>query len=58
MRRVPDASAESLMPFIADSVELGSVVRTDGWLEYMPLNGKGYKHEIVYLEAATKRHRS
>ena len=42
MRRIPDASAESLMPFIEDSVEPSSVIHTDGWLGYSPLNGKGW----------------
>jgi hypothetical protein len=32
MRRLPDGSAESLLPFIEDSGEPGSVVHTDGWL--------------------------
>src|ERR1700732_3002598 len=32
MRRIPDASAESLMPFIEEAIELGSVIHTDGWL--------------------------
>ena len=41
MRRIPDASAESLVPFVRDSVEVGSVVHTDGWLGYMPLAGQG-----------------
>ena len=54
MRSVPDASAASLMPFIADSVEPGSVVRTDGWLGYMPLKVNGYKHEIVFLKGSNK----
>ena len=54
MRRIPDASAESLMPFIADSVEPGSVVRTDGWLGYVPLEGNAYKHEIVFLQGSNK----
>ena len=40
MRRIPDASAESLMPFIEDSVEPGSLVHTDGWLGYHPLKGQ------------------
>jgi transposase-like protein len=54
MRRIPDASADSLMPFLEDSVEPGSVVRTDGWLGYVPLKGKGYKHKIVFLKDSSK----
>jgi hypothetical protein len=32
MRRIPDASAQSLVPFAEASVEPGSVVHIDGWL--------------------------
>lgn len=49
MRRVPDASAHSLVPFVEESVEPGSVVHTDGWLGYDPLEGKGYRHRITFL---------
>ena len=34
MRQISDASAESLMPFVRDSAEPGSVIHTDGWLGY------------------------
>jgi transposase-like protein len=49
MRRIVDASAASLMPFIQVSVEAGSVVHTDGWLGYEPLGSKGYDHEVTFL---------
>ena len=54
MRRVPDASADSLIPFVQDSVEVGSVVHTDGWLGYEPLKDKGYDHEITFLKGKRK----
>jgi transposase-like protein len=54
MRRIPDASADSLMPFVADSVEPGSVVHTDGWLGYAPLEGRGYRHKITFLKGNRK----
>jgi transposase-like protein len=54
MRCIPDASAESLMPFIEDSVEPGSVVHTDGWMGYQPLNGKDYRHKITFLTRNSK----
>jgi transposase-like protein len=54
IRRIPDASAESLMPFIEDSVEPGSVVHTDGWLGYQPLEGRGYRHKITILKGNSK----
>ena len=50
MRQIVDASAASLMPFVQDSVEPGSVIHTDGWLGYAPLEHKGYKHEVTFLK--------
>ena len=47
MRRVPDASAKSLQEFVADVVEPGSVVHTDGWKGYRTLKDKGYVHEAT-----------
>lgn len=49
MRRVPDASAGSLLPFVEASVEPGSVVHTDGWKAYQGLKEKGYTHEVTIL---------
>lgn len=54
MRRIPDASADSLMPFIEDSVEPGSVVHTDGWLGYQPLEGRNYRRKITFLKGNSK----
>ena len=54
MRRIIDASAESLVPFVQDSVEAGSVVHTDGWLGYEPLESKGYDHEVTFLKGKKK----
>jgi len=50
MRRIPDASAQSLMPFVQDAIEPGSLVHTDGWSGYDPLEGKGYGHRITLLK--------
>jgi len=49
LRRIPDASARSLIAFIKDSVEPGSVIHTDGWLGYEPLEKRGYRHTVTYL---------
>lgn len=54
MRRIPDASAESLMPFVEDTIELGSIVHTDGWLGYLPVEGKGYVHDVTFLRGKKK----
>lgn len=50
MRRIPDASGESLMPFIEETIELGSVVHTDGWLGYLPVEKNGYHHRVTFLK--------
>jgi transposase-like protein len=47
MRRVPDASAKSLVGFITDVIESGSTIHTDGWSGYAGLKKKGYCHEAT-----------
>lgn len=54
MRCIPNASADSLMPFVEDSVEPGSMVHTDGWLGYLPLKDTGYRHEVTFLKGNSK----
>jgi transposase-like protein len=54
MRQIFDASAESLVPFVQDSVEPGSIIHTDGWLGYLPLQKKGYEHEVTFLRGKKK----
>jgi transposase-like protein len=49
MRRIPDASARSMEPFLGESIEPGSVVHTDGWEGYAGLEKKGYPHEVTIL---------
>jgi len=54
LRQIADASAASLIPFIENAVEPGSVVHTDGWLGYEPLEKKGYRHKITFLRGQEK----
>jgi transposase-like protein len=54
LRQIVDASAASLMPFVRESVVVGSTVHTDGWLGYRPLKSSGYPHDITYLKGNTK----
>lgn len=49
MKRIPDASADSLMAFVQEAVEPGSTLHTDGWLGYQPATEKGYVHEVTVL---------
>jgi len=44
MRRIADASAASLLAFVRDSIEPGSVVHTDAWVGYEPLGWRDYRH--------------
>lgn len=50
MRRIRDASSDSLHPFVLDVVEQGSVVHTDGWEGYTGLDMKGYTHEVTVMK--------
>jgi transposase-like protein len=50
MKRIPDASAESLIGFAQEAIQPGSTVHTDGWLGYIPLEENGYAHEITFLK--------
>jgi transposase-like protein len=50
MRRIPDASSQSLHRFIEDSIEPGSIIHTDGWQGYKGLQAKGYRHDVTILE--------
>lgn len=51
LRRVVDASANSLEDAVQQAVEPGSIVRTDGWVSYSQLDSLGYIHEVVREEA-------
>jgi transposase-like protein len=54
MRQIIDASAESLVPFVQDSVEPGSLIHTDGWRGYSSLESKGYDREVTVLSRKKK----
>jgi len=50
MRRIPDASADSLQAFVEGAVEPGSLLHTDGFLSYDRLEKHGYRHRITFLK--------
>ena len=54
MRRIPDASAESLISFVQEAVEPGSVIITDGWEAYGMLKKKGYTHRPRVISGSRK----
>lgn len=45
LRRIPDATAESLEGFVAANVEPGSLILTDGLWSYSGLVERGYRHQ-------------
>jgi transposase-like protein len=49
MRRVPDVSDSSLVPFVCDVAEAGSEILTDGWGGYNRVSKCGYKHDRIVL---------
>ena len=50
MRRIPDASADSLQAFVEEAVAPGSLLHTDGFLSYDRLEKRGYRHRITFLK--------
>lgn len=51
LKRIPNASSESLLSAVKQCVEAGSTVRTDGWIGYRQLPSEGYKHSVVRQSA-------
>lgn len=47
LRRIDDASADSLETAIKEMVTPGSMIRTDEWLGYNGLMAQGYSHKVV-----------
>ena len=50
-----DASDVSLLPFVEETVEPGSVVHTDGWAGYRGLPAKGYRPEVANIQRSRKQ---
>lgn len=49
MRRIPDVSGDSLVPFVCDVAEKGSEILTDGWKGYNQLSKFGFNHDKVII---------
>lgn len=54
LRRIPDASARSLLGFVKSAVEPGSMVITDGWEGYEGLRKQGYVHKLRVIRGSGK----
>jgi len=59
LRRIPDDSESSVMPFIRASIQPGAAVKTDGSAAYRTLNKLGYEHRReVQLGSKVPAHQS
>ena len=55
LRLIKDASSGSLLPFVIESVESGSEIRTDGWSGYAGLQEKGFGHQIINIKKSGQK---
>ena len=57
IRKVDDKTKKSLLSFIHDEIEPGSIIHTDGSLSYITLKKKGYQHDrTVHLGSEVLPH--
>ncbi len=54
LRRVPDTSAKSVLPFVKDAIEPGSLIRTDGSWAYHKLARYGYRRDRKVMLGADR----
>lgn len=47
LRRIEDASSDSLEAAIKETVEPGTLIKTDGWAGYNGVDVLGYKHKAI-----------
>jgi transposase-like protein len=52
LKRISDASGQTLEKAINETIESGSIIRTDGWAGYSKLGEAGYKHEVVRADTS------
>lgn len=55
LRRLPDVSAASLLPFVEAAVAPGALVHTDGWSGYTDLAAMGYRHKVTPIKGSGQR---
>ena len=55
MNVIPDASAETLIPWCALNIEVGSLVITDGWSGYNDLEKLSYVHQRILQSVKGKK---
>src|SRR5438094_306074 len=50
LRRIPNATADSLQAFVQEAVAPGSLLHTDGLLSYDRLEKYGYRHRTTFVK--------
>lgn len=55
MKRIPDASSQSLHAFITEAIAPGAIIHTDDWLGYAGLSEKGYRWEVTTIGKDRKK---
>ena len=55
MKHIKDASAESLLGFIKETVVPGATIHTDGWRGYSGLPAAGYKHFVTTISGGVEQ---
>jgi transposase-like protein/ribosomal protein L37AE/L43A len=55
MRVVENLCAETILEFVRDSIEPGSIIRTDGWSSYLALASKEYTHDRVVQRSSKEK---
>lgn len=49
MKHIPDASGDSLIPFIQECISPDAIIVTDGWSGYNKVTEYGYKRDIINI---------
>lgn len=52
IQHIPDFSTTSLVPFVTQSIDEGSVVETDGWKGYNPIEEMGFQRVIQKVNSS------
>lgn len=52
LRRIPDVSAASLVPFVSEVADPSAVIFSDAWMGYRPLTRHGFTHKRTSINAS------
>lgn len=53
MKFIDDASADTLIGFIRETIEPGATIHTDGWKGYNGLKAAGYGHRVTVISGSS-----